>query len=180
MDRALLVGLNIGDKNFDSSMEELKNLAEACEFEVVSILIQNLAHPIAATYIGRGKVDEICDIEVKQEIDCCIFEDTLSPVQLKNLQKSIKARILDRTGLILEIFSKRARTREAKLQVESAKLQYMMPRLIGMWEAIGRQGGSSGSSSWAFMPNIPSASSRAMVRWRASSKSPTVKEGSMS
>jgi len=147
MDRALLVGLNTGDKDFDSSMEELKNLAEACEFEVVSILIQNLAHPIAATYIGRGKVDEICDIEVKQEIDCCIFEDTLSPVQLKNLQKSIKARILDRTGLILEIFSKRARTREAKLQVESAKLQYMMPRLIGMWEAIGRQGGSSGSSS---------------------------------
>lgn len=147
MERALLVGLNTGEKDWDYSMEELNNLAQACEFEVVSTLVQNLEHPVAATYIGTGKVREICDIEVKQEIDCCIFEDTLSPVQLKNLQKEIHARILDRTGLILEIFSKRARTREAKLQVESAKLQYMMPRLIGMWEAIGRQGGGTGSTS---------------------------------
>jgi len=148
MEKAFLVGLNTGnDKDFDASIDELKSLAEACDFEVMGIVIQNLSHPVASTYIGSGKIEEICQMEEMQEIDKIIFEDTLSPVQLKNLQKQIKAEIMDRTGLILEIFSKRARTREAKLQVESAKLQYMMPRLIGMWEAIGRQGGGSGSTS---------------------------------
>ena len=148
MEKVFLVGLNTGnDKDFDASIDELKSLAEACDFEVTGIVIQNLSHPVAATYIGSGKIEEICQMEEMEEIDKIIFEDTLSPVQLKNLQKQIKAEIMDRTGLILEIFSKRARTRESKLQVESAKLQYMMPRLIGMWEAIGRQGGGSGSTS---------------------------------
>lgn len=148
MEKAFLIGLNTGaDKEFENSMEELKSLAEACDFEVTGIVIQNLSHPVSATYIGSGKIEEICQMEEMEEIDKIIFEDTLSPVQLKNLQKQFKAEIMDRTGLILEIFSKRARTREAKLQVESAKLQYMMPRLIGMWEAIGRQGGGSGSTS---------------------------------
>ena len=146
--RALLVGLDTGiDNDFEYSIEELKNLAAACEYEVCGIVIQNLEHPVPATYIGSGKVEEICDLTDKLEIECCIFEDTLSPVQLKNLQKQMHIKILDRTGLILEIFSRRARTRGAKLQVESANLQYMLPRLIGMWEAIGRQGGASGSKS---------------------------------
>ena len=148
MEKALLVGLNTGeDKNFDSFMEELKALAEACEYEIVGTMVQNLAHPIAATYIGSGKVEEINAAKKWQEFEVCIFEDSLSPVQQKNLQNYTGVRVMDRTGLILEIFSKRARTREAKLQVESAQLSYMMPRLIGMWEAIGRQGGGSGSTS---------------------------------
>lgn len=148
MEKALLVGLITSDtQDFEHAMEELENLATACEFEVVGSLTQALDHPIPATYIGSGKVEQICEMEELGGFDVVIFEDTLSPVQLKNLQKAIKARIMDRTGLILEIFSKRARTREAKLQVESANLQYMLPRLIGMWEAIGRQGGASGSKS---------------------------------
>lgn len=146
--KAILVGLGIGEVGtLDYSMEELKNLAKACDMEVVGIVIQNLEHPVAATYIGSGKAEEVANMAEKLEASYCIFEDTLSPAQHKNLQKIIKAEIMDRTGLILEIFSKRAKTREAKLQVETAKLQYMLPRLIGMWEAIGRQGGASGSKS---------------------------------
>lgn len=146
--KAILVGLGIGEVGtLDYSMEELKNLAKACDMEVVGIVIQSLEHPVAATYIGSGKAEEVAELAEKLEAGYCIFEDTLSPAQHKNLQKIIKAEIMDRTGLIMEIFSKRAKTREAKLQVETAKLQYMLPRLIGMWEAIGRQGGASGSKS---------------------------------
>ena len=144
---ALLVGLNTENTDFDKYMEELDNLAEACEFEVIGKLVQSLPHPTPNLYLGSGKVDEISELVTNMEIGVCIFEDTLSPVQLKNLSKRIPCKIMDRTGLILEIFEKRARTREAKLQVESARLQYMLPRLIGMWEAIGRQGGTSGSKS---------------------------------
>lgn len=148
MKRAILVGLNQGDETeMNYSMDELKALAEACDMEVVGIALQTLDHPIAATYIGSGKADEISLMASNMEVDCVVFEDTLSPAQLKNLSKIIKAEIMDRTGLILEIFSERAQTREARLQVETANLQYMLPRLIGMWEAIGRQGGASGSKS---------------------------------
>ena len=148
MERALIVGVDTKDKmNYDYSVEELKALAKACEYEVAGVVTQCLDHPVSATYIGSGKVEKIIELIEPMEIDCLIFEDTLSPVQLKNLQHRIHAHIIDRTGLILEIFSKRAKTREAKLQVESANLAYMMPRLIGMWEAIGRQGGTSGSKS---------------------------------
>lgn len=146
--KAILVGLGIGEVgSLDYSMEELRALAKACDMEVVGIAVQNLDHPVAATYIGSGKACEVAEMAQKLEADYCIFEDTLSPAQHKNLQKIINAQVMDRTGLILEIFSKRAKTREAKLQVETAKLQYMLPRLIGMWEAIGRQGGASGSKS---------------------------------
>ena len=146
--RAYLVGLDTGnDRDFEYSMEELSGLAIACDMEVVGSMIQHLDHPVPATYIGSGKVTELAELEEEENLSFLIFEDTLSPAQLKNLQKRLKAKIMDRTGLILEIFSKRARTREAKLQVEYANLQYMLPRLIGMWEAIGRQGGGSGSMS---------------------------------
>lgn len=148
MDRAIIVGLCTNEYDEDDySVEELKNLAGACDMEVIGVITQSLESPVAATYIGRGKAEEVAEMAENMQADYCIFEDTLSPAQLKNLQKIIKATIMDRTGLILEIFSKRARTREAKLQVETAKLQYMLPRLIGMWEAIGRQGGASGAKS---------------------------------
>lgn len=148
MENAILVGLNTGDlKQFEYSMNEMRALLGALNLIPKETFIQNLEHPVPATYIGSGKVQEISDYIKFEGADVVVFEDTLSPVQLRNLQKAFDIRILDRTGLILEIFSERARTREAKLQVESAKLQYMMPRLIGMWEAIGRQGGGSGSTS---------------------------------
>lgn len=147
---SILIGLIVNNTNpeeMEYSLSELKNLAKACDMEVVATSIQHLDKVVSATYIGSGKAEEIAEYCENNEVDCVIFEDTLSPAQLKNLSKIIKVKIYDRTSLILEIFSKRAKTREARLQVESANLQYTLPRLIGMWEAIGRQGGASGSKS---------------------------------
>lgn len=148
MGKAILVGLcTDNESQIENSMEELGALAKACDMEVAGTMVQTLAHPVSATYIGQGKAEEVAYMVTNMEVEYVIFEDTLTPTQHKNLSKIIKAEIMDRTGLILEIFSKRAQTREAKLQVETAQLQYMLPRLIGMWEAIGRQGGTSGSKS---------------------------------
>ena len=129
--QALLVGLRLGnDRDFDNSMEELGSLAEACGMEVAARMEQSLPSPTPAYYIGSGKVAEIQETVELLDIDYVIFEDALSPSQLKNLQKEIEASVMDRTSLILEIFSRRAKTREARLQVESARLQYMLPRLV--------------------------------------------------
>lgn len=148
LQRAIIVGVNLDDDpDFENAMEELKQLAEACEMEVVARLEQNMSTPNPATYVGSGKVAEISETASQLEADYVIFEDTLSPSQLRNLQKEIDASVMDRTNLILEIFSRRAKTREARLQVESANLQYILPRLVGMRESLGRQGGASGSMS---------------------------------
>ena len=146
--QALLVGLRLGnDSDFYNSMEELGSLAEACGMEVAARMEQSLPSPTPAYYIGSGKVAEIQETVELLDIDYVIFEDALSPSQLKNLQKEIEASVMDRTSLILEIFSRRAKTREARLQVESARLQYMLPRLVGMRDSLGRQAGASGSLS---------------------------------
>ena len=149
LQRAILVGVCLDSDNSDylHAMEELRELAKACEMEVVAIIEQNMASPNPATYVGSGKVQEIAETVNQLEADYVIFEDTLSPSQLKNVQKEINASVMDRTNLILEIFSRRAKTREARLQVESANLQYILPRLVGMRESLGRQGGASGSMS---------------------------------
>ena len=115
--------------------------------EVAARMEQSLPSPTPAYYIGSGKVAEIQETVELLDIDYVIFEDALSPSQLKNLQKEIEASVMDRTSLILEIFSRRAKTREARLQVESASLQYMLPRLVGMRDSLGRQAGASGSLS---------------------------------
>ena len=146
--RVLLVGVNVDDNpDFETSMEELESLAEACEMEVAAKIEQNLSSLNPAYYIGNGKVKEVQETVEQMDLDYVIFDETLSPSQLKNLQKEVGVPIMDRTNLILEIFSRRAKTREARLQVESANLQYMLPRLVGMREALGRQAGASGSMS---------------------------------
>ena len=146
--RVLLVGVNVDDNpDFETSMEELESLAEACEMEVAAKIEQNLSSLNPAYYIGSGKVKEVQETVEKMDLYYVIFYETLSPSQLKNLQKEVGVPIMDRTNLILEIFSRRAKTREARLQVESANLQYMLPRLVGMREALGRQAGASGSMS---------------------------------
>ena len=146
--RVLLVGVNVDDNpDFETSMEELESLAEACEMEVAAKIEQNLSSLNPAYYIGSGKVKEGQETVEQMDLDYVIFDETLSPSQLKNLQKEVGVPIMDRTNLILEIFSRRAKTREARLQVESANLQYMLPRLVGMREALGRQAGASGSMS---------------------------------
>lgn len=148
LQRAILVGVCLQeDDDYEHAMEELKQLAEACEMEVVAIIEQNMSNPNPATYVGSGKVQEIKETADQLEADYVIFEDSLSPSQLKNIQREVNVAVMDRTNLILEIFSRRAKTREARLQVESANLAYILPRLVGMRESLGRQGGASGSMS---------------------------------
>lgn len=147
-ERALLVGVDTGEEHdFNAFMEELKQLAEACFMETVGVVTQKMEYVHQSLYIGTGKVSEVKAAVEMLEADIIIFNDALTPSQIKNLQDEMKKPILDRTTLILNIFEMRARTREAKLQVETAKLQYLLPRLVGMHEALTRQGGTSGSMS---------------------------------
>jgi len=149
MERALLVGVCLGeDKSFEYSMEELKNLAEACNIEPVDTITQNMDVINKATYIGIGKANEIKSIVTSKNIDTVIFNDELTHSNIRNLEEIIPCKVIDRTILILDIFASRARTKEAKLQVEIAQLSYMLPRLIGLRESLGRQyGGGSGGAS---------------------------------
>ncbi len=143
--KVVIAGLDTGGKDFDHSMDELASLVEACDMEVCATLVQRLPHPESGTYLGSGKIEELKELAAALEADYCVFEDNLSPAQLKNISNIVKLPVWDRTNLILEIFSRRAKTKEARLQVESAYLQYMLPRLSGMWQHLGRQGGGGGS-----------------------------------
>lgn len=148
IEKALLVAVNVNNqKYFLNSVEELRNLTYACNMDVLDVAIQNLESVNNATYIGTGKVKEIKEQAKYLKADLIIFNNELSPSQLRNLQKELSLPILDRTGLILQIFSKRAQTKEAKLQVEVAKLQYMLPRLVGLHSSLGRQGSGAGLSN---------------------------------
>jgi len=144
--KAMLFGVDYDShKDFDHSIDELKGLVKACDMEVAGILTQSLPHPDNATYLGKGKVYELKDFVDNMQVDYCICESDLSPSQMKNLQNILGVPVWDHTNIILEIFSRRAKTKEAKLQVESAYLQFMLPRLAGMWQHLGRQGGGGGS-----------------------------------
>ena len=137
----------VPEEEFQHSLSELAELAKACGMEPVDTVTQSLAHISAGLYVGSGKGEEIKVIAEMFGAKRVIFNDTLSPSQIRNLQKLLGLPVMDRTALILEIFERRARTREARLQVELAKLRYLKPRLIGMWETQNRQGGASGSMS---------------------------------
>jgi len=146
--RVLLVGVDTGEESdFERSMEELKSLAEAAHKQVVGIITQKLDMVNKALYIGTGKVAEVREFAENCGAEEVIFDNTLSPSQIRNLGRELELPILDRTNLILDIFAIRAQTKEAKLQVETARLQYLLPRLVGMNEALSRQGGASGSMS---------------------------------
>ncbi|MCR4923355.1 MAG: GTPase HflX [Lachnospiraceae bacterium] len=149
MTRAFLVGINQdrSDDDMERSMAELKGLVRACEIEPCYNLVQNIKEINKSTLIGKGKLEEIKRTLENEELDGVIFNESLSPMQQRNLSRELKAEVLDRTGIILEIFSKRARTKEASMQVEYAKLQYILPRLAGMRTELSRQGGTSGSMS---------------------------------
>lgn len=138
---AILVGTN------EEQLRELKGLVHAAGMETLALVTQMMEHPNPATYIGSGKVAELRELCINMGADFVIVEESLSPTQLKNLQHEVEAEVIDRTSLILKIFSDRAKTREARLQVESANLQYILPRLVGMRTSLGRQGGASGSLS---------------------------------
>ncbi|EEU29859.1 GTP-binding protein HflX [Limosilactobacillus coleohominis 101-4-CHN] len=128
-EKVIVTGLNTGQEDYDYSMTELKELAQANQMDVVDRIDQVLDRPNAATYFGSGKIDEIKNIAAAEEATTVITNDELSPSQLSNLNDEVGVRVIDRTALILEIFAKRAQTKEAKIQVQIAKLEYQLPRL---------------------------------------------------
>ncbi|MCM1105236.1 MAG: GTPase HflX [Clostridium sp.] len=148
MRKALLVGVELHtDDNFEMAMAELASLAEACGKEPVGVVTQALDAVNKPYYIGPGKVAEVRERAETLGAEEVIFDNTLSPLQIRNLQKEIGLPVGDRTALILDIFRDRARSKEAMLQVEAASLQYMLPRLAGLHDELGRQGGTTGGMS---------------------------------
>lgn len=142
--RAILVGLETTE-DITYSMEELARLAEAADCEVLGMMIQKLERRNSATYIGKGKVEELAEMCRQMEADTVIFNDELSGMQMRNLEEATGIRVIDRTILILDIFAARATSGEGKLQVELAQLQYRLPRLLGFGKALSRQGGGIGT-----------------------------------
>ncbi|KGR82339.1 MULTISPECIES: GTPase HflX [Lysinibacillus] len=145
IEKAILVGVNLrNDEHFDYSMEELQNLAEALRVEVVGTVTQNLERVTPSHYVGTGKIEEIKNFYEEAQANLVIFNDELSPSQIRNLERDLATKVIDRTMLILDIFGRRAKTREAQMQVELAQLQYMLPRLVGLHASLSRQGGGTG------------------------------------
>ena len=146
--KVLLVGVNLNDEfYFFKSMSELEELVKACQMLPIGSIVQNLKEINSAFYVGSGKLEEIKDKINELHPDLVVFNNELSPSQLKNLELKLDIQILDRTSIILNIFALRAKTNEAKMQVEISKLRYMLPRLSGLHLSLGRQGGGSGFSN---------------------------------
>jgi GTP-binding protein HflX len=146
-EKAVLVGVinnNQRPEQAQEYLDELAFLALTAGAKVEKQFLQKLPHPHPKTFVGKGKLEEI-EMYVKQhEIDMVIFDDELSPSQLRNLEQTIKCKILDRSNLILDIFASRARTAQAKFQVELAQAQYLLPRLTRMWTHLSKQKGGIG------------------------------------
>ncbi|OFO54106.1 GTPase HflX [Porphyromonas sp. HMSC077F02] len=143
-DRAYLVGLVTPDESeqeVNEYLEELAFLAHTAQIQAVESFTQRLEHPNGATFIGSGKLQEIADKIEEDEIGTVIFDDELSPNQMRNIEQKLKVRVLDRTSLILDIFASRARTAHAKTQVELAQYNYLLPRLTRLWSHLDRQRG---------------------------------------
>ena len=146
--RGIIVGININNKNnFEESIIELKNLCIACDIEIVGEMEQNLKKINPTFYMGSGKIEELRDLIEEMNAEIIVFNNELSASQIKNIEEEVKCNVIDRTALILDIFANRAKTREAKLQVEVARLQYELPRLIGANENLGRQSGGVGTKN---------------------------------
>jgi GTPase len=148
VEKAILVGCQTNkddELRFQYSMEELVSLTETAQGEVVVSVVQKRERIHPATYLGKGKVEELSALVEELEADIVIFNDELSPSQKRNLSSEINARIIDRTQLILDIFAQRARSKEGKLQVELAQLQYLLPRLAGQGTALSRLGAGIGT-----------------------------------
>jgi GTP-binding protein HflX len=146
-ERVYLVGVELKARHsweLRDSLEELSELATTAGADVAGDAVQKMAAPCAATFIGKGKADELSKICHGADVDTVIFDDELSPAQSRNLEKVFNCKILDRTSLILDIFAQRARTREGKLQIELAQLQHLLPRLTRFWGHLSRQKGGIG------------------------------------
>src|SRR5258707_9035343 len=147
-ERALLIGLEregVSKWDLRDSLEELRELASSAGAKVVDTVTQKLPKPTAPYYIGRGKAESIKDSCQNQQVTSVIFNDELSPAQGRNLENLFARKVVDRTQLILDIFAQRARSREGRLQIELAQLQYLLPRLTRMWHHLSRQTGGIGT-----------------------------------
>jgi GTP-binding protein HflX len=147
-ERALLIGLEkqgVSKWDLQDSLEELAELAISAGAEVVDTVTQKLQRPTAPYYIGKGKAEAIKHSFQDREVTSVIFDDELSPAQGRNLENLLSRKVLDRTQLILDIFAQRARSREGRLQIELAQLQYLLPRLTRMWDHLSRQTGGIGT-----------------------------------
>ena len=141
---AIIVGLQ-WKEDIERSMDELEGLCEAADIQVAGRVIQSLERPNTATLIGSGKVLELQELVRNMDVDTVVFNDELSGIQIRNLEEALDARVIDRTILILDIFAQRAVSKEGKLQVELAQLQYRMPRLTGFGKSLSRLGGGIGT-----------------------------------
>ena len=147
-ERVFLIGVELKSRtaaDIRESLTELAELAQTAGTQIIGEGVQKMAAPVAATYIGPGKAAEFAVFCKANNVDTIIFDDELSPAQTRNLEKIFACKIMDRTALILEIFGQRACTREGKLQIEHAQLQYLLPRLTRFWSHLSRQRGSTGS-----------------------------------
>ena len=148
-EQAILIGLVQKEQNeqmVNEYLDELAFLAETAGAKTVKRFTQKLAHPDSRTFLGKGKLEEIHQyIQMKGNIDLVIFDDELSGAQLINIEKVLNKKVIDRSDLILDIFASRAKTAQAKTQVELAQYQYILPRLKGMWKHLERQGGGVGT-----------------------------------
>ena len=147
--KAIIVGIKINNqKDFDYMMDELENLVYANNITVTERLVQSLDKIHTGHYLGSGKIEELKEIIAETDIDMVIFNDELSPYQIRNLEELLDTTVIDRTQLILDIFYKRAKTKEAKLQVEIARLQYELPRMrTSRDEKLDQQSGASGTAN---------------------------------
>jgi GTP-binding protein HflX len=147
-ERAALVGLILGRarrSEAERSLEELAELTRAAGATVAVRLLQERARPDASSFLGKGKVEQLSAISAEAGVDLVIVDHELTPAQISHLEERLNARVIDRTELILDIFARRARTREGKLQVELAQLRYLLPRLVGAGVAMSRLGGGIGT-----------------------------------
>lgn len=151
LEKAVLAGLAASsmdekDRSCEETMEELEELVKTAGAEPVGMLLQNRPTPDPGTFLGDGKVEELREYAEYNQCDLAVFDNELSPSQMRVLEERLGIRVLDRTGLILDIFAQRARTREGQLQVELAQYQYLLPRLTGMWTHLVRQTAGGGKS----------------------------------
>lgn len=147
-ERALLVGIRHPRQSLqeaDDSLLELTRLTQTAGALVVYTLSQEIKNIESATYVGKGKIQQIADLVKEHDIRTVVFDEDLSPRQARNLEKAFSCKVVDRTGLILDIFAQRASSKDGKLQVELAQCIYLMPRLVGQWEHFGRLGGGIGT-----------------------------------
>ena len=145
-ERAVLVGHARRDgQHLARSLDELALLADTAGARVIERVLQRRGPVHPATFIGKGKLDELKGCVSQSDADMVIFDDDLSPAQVRNLEKAVAVKVVDRSELILDIFARRARTRESRLQVELAQLEYTLPRLTGMWKHLERQAGGIGT-----------------------------------